>query len=102
MGRRALIDLGMHPFRARSKAKDFWHHDRAMLDDLRENYNDGGVDKSYIDAMRAHSQTLFEIMRTDHGDEKHERTEPGGGTRRQRAMLHFEYPLCTGQKGPSQ
>ncbi|MBO9426010.1 cation:proton antiporter [Labrenzia sp. R4_1] len=77
MGRRALIDLGMHPFRARSKAKDFWHHDRAMLDDLRENYNDGGVDKSYIDAMRAHSQTLFEIMRTDHGDEKHERTERG-------------------------
>jgi len=77
MGRQALVDLGMHPFRARTKAKDFWRHDRAMLDDLRENYNDGGVDKSYIDAMRAHSQTLFEIMRADHGDDKHERTERG-------------------------
>lgn len=77
MGRQALVDLGMHPFRARTKAKEFWHHDRAMLDGLRANYNDGGVDKSYIDAMRAHSQTLFEIMRADHGDDKHERTERG-------------------------
>jgi CPA2 family monovalent cation:H+ antiporter-2/glutathione-regulated potassium-efflux system ancillary protein KefC len=77
LGRQALIELGAHPFRARTKAKDFRNHDLAMLDDLRENYNDGGVDTSYIDAMRAHSETLYEIMRVDRGDERHERTERG-------------------------
>lgn len=77
LGRRALVELGSHPFRARTKARDFRNHDRAMLDDLRENYNDGGVDKSYIDAMRAHAETLYEIMRVDRGEEKHERTERG-------------------------
>lgn len=77
MGRRAFAELGRHPFRARTKAQEFRKHDLAMLDNLRENYNDGGVDKSYIDAMRAHSDTLFEIMRVDRGDERHERTERG-------------------------
>lgn len=77
LGRRAFVELGRHPFRARTKAQEFRHHDIAMLDDLRENYNDGGVDTSYIDAMRAHSDTLFEIMRVDRGDERHERTERG-------------------------
>lgn len=77
IGRKALMDLGMHPFRARSKSRDFRRHDRDMLDDLRENYNDGGVDKSYIDAMRAHSKTLFDIMSTDRGEDNHERTERG-------------------------
>jgi len=77
LGRRAFEELGRHPFRARTKTQEFRRHDRAMLDDLRENYNDGGVDKSYIDAMRAHSDTLFEIMRVDRGDERHERTERG-------------------------
>lgn len=75
VGRKALMDLGMHPFRARSKSRDFRRHDRDMLDDLRENYNDGGVNKSYIDAMRAHSKTLFDIMSTDRGEDNHERTE---------------------------
>ncbi|WP_298966264.1 monovalent cation:proton antiporter-2 (CPA2) family protein [uncultured Roseibium sp.] len=77
LGRRAFTELGRHPFRARTKAQEFRHHDLAMLDDLRANYNDGGVDTSYIDAMRAHSDTLFEIMRVDRGDERHERTERG-------------------------
>ncbi|MCK7612838.1 monovalent cation:proton antiporter-2 (CPA2) family protein [Roseibium sediminicola] len=77
LGRRAFAELGRHPFRARTKAQEFRKHDLAMLDNLRENYNDGGVDKSYIDAMRAQSDTLFEIMRVDRGDERHERTERG-------------------------
>jgi glutathione-regulated potassium-efflux system protein KefB len=77
IGRKALVELGAHPFRARTKAKDFRNHDLAMLDDLRENYHDGGVDKSYIDAMRAHSETLYEIMRVDRGEESHDRTERG-------------------------
>ncbi len=65
LGRQALTELGYHPFRARTKAREFRHHDIAMLDDLRENFNDGGFDTSYIDAMRAHSETLFEIMQVD-------------------------------------
>ncbi|MBG6142212.1 CPA2 family monovalent cation:H+ antiporter-2/glutathione-regulated potassium-efflux system ancillary protein KefC [Labrenzia sp. EL_142] len=77
LGRRALIELGSHPFRARTRAKNFRNHDREMLEGLRENYNDGGVDKSYIDAMRAHSETLYEIMRAEQGDDRHERTERG-------------------------
>jgi len=77
LGRRAFEELGRHPFRARTKAQEFRKHDIAMLDDLRENYNDGGVDTSYIDAMRAHSDTLFEIMRVDRGEDGHERTERG-------------------------
>ncbi|MES0881201.1 monovalent cation:proton antiporter-2 (CPA2) family protein [Roseibium sp. SCP14] len=77
LGRQALVELGAHPFRARTKAGEFRNHDLAMLNDLRENYNDGGVDTSYIDAMRAHSETLYEIMRVDRGDERHERTERG-------------------------
>lgn len=77
LGRQALTELGLHPFRARTKAREFRHHDIAMLDNLRENFNDGGADASYIDAMRAQSETLFEIMRVDRGSERHERTERG-------------------------
>ena len=77
LGKQALVALGSHPFRAQTKAREFRNHDFAMLDDLRENYNDGGVDKSYIDAMRAHAETLFDIMRVDRGEERHERTERG-------------------------
>lgn len=77
LGRQALTELGYHPFRARTKAREFRHHDIAMLDDLRENFNDGGVDTSYIDAMRAHSETLFEIMQVDRGGDRPEGSERG-------------------------
>lgn len=68
VGRVALRELGVHPFRAESKTRTFRKHDLVMLNDLRENYNDGGIDKSYVDAMRGHSETLFEIMRTEQAD----------------------------------
>lgn len=68
VGRLALRELGVHPFRAEAKTRTFRKHDLVMLNDLRENFNDGGVDKSYVDAMRAHSETLFEIMRTEQAD----------------------------------
>lgn len=76
VGRLALRELGVHPFRAEAKTRTFRKHDLVMLNDLRENFNDGGVDKSYIDAMRAHSETLFEIMRTEQAD-RTESMEPG-------------------------
>ncbi|EAV45559.1 putative TrkA family protein [Stappia aggregata IAM 12614] len=77
LSRQALIELGFHPFRARTKTREFRHHDIAMLDDLRGNFNDGGVDTSYIDAMRAHSETLFEIMQVDRGGDRTEGMERG-------------------------
>ncbi|MEP3048037.1 MAG: monovalent cation:proton antiporter-2 (CPA2) family protein [Roseibium sp.] len=77
VGRQALVELGVHPYRARTKAAEFRVHDREMLNGLRDNYNDGGVDKSYLDAMRAHSETLYDIMRTDRGEDRHERKERG-------------------------
>ncbi|MTI44874.1 Kef-type potassium/proton antiporter (CPA2 family) [Roseibium hamelinense] len=76
LGKHALIELGVHTFRAENKARRFKKHDLEMLADLRDNYNDGGVDASYIDAMRAHSATMFEIMKAER-DERHERTERG-------------------------
>ncbi|MEP3429799.1 MAG: monovalent cation:proton antiporter-2 (CPA2) family protein [Roseibium sp.] len=77
VGRQALVELGVHPYRARTKARDFRVHDREMLNGLRDIFNDGGVDKSYLDAMRAHSETLYDIMRTDRGEDSHERKERG-------------------------
>ncbi len=77
LGRQALIELGAHPFRARTKARHFRNHDLVMLADLRENFNDGGVDTSYIDAMRAHSETLYDIMRAERGEDGHDKTDLG-------------------------
>ncbi|MTH98809.1 monovalent cation:proton antiporter-2 (CPA2) family protein [Roseibium sp. RKSG952] len=74
LGKRAMVELGVHPFRALTKTRRFQKHDFEMLDDLRENFNDGGVDKSYIDAMRAHSDTLFDIMKAER-DERDDREE---------------------------
>ena len=76
LGRSALATLGAHPFRAETQARTFRRHDQAMLDALRDNWNDGGVDASYIDALRAQSETLYEIMKTDRA-ERHERMERG-------------------------
>ncbi|GAA0776214.1 potassium transporter [Roseibium denhamense] len=77
VGRRALIALGEHPFRARTRTRAFRKHDINMLENLRDNYNDGGVDKSYIDAMRAQSATLFELMRAEHAGAGEGRDERG-------------------------
>ena len=76
LGRTALQELGMHPFRAEMQARAFRRHDLKTMDALRENFNQGGVDGNYIDAMRAHSDALFEVMRTDRA-ELHDRSERG-------------------------
>ena len=76
MGRDALVSLGKHPFAAESARRKFRGHDIESLDSLRESWNAGGVSKSYIDAMRAHSQTLFELMQSDRA-ETHDRSERG-------------------------
>lgn len=76
MGRDALVALGFHPFRAERARRTFRAHDHAALDELRAAWNSEGVSKSYIDTMRAQSETLFDLMKADHS-EAHDRTEAG-------------------------
>ena len=76
MGRDALTALGHHPFGAQGAMRTFRNHDMTSLNDLRETYNSDGVSASYIDAMRAHASTLFDLMSADRA-EQHDRTERG-------------------------
>ncbi|MBE1284458.1 MAG: potassium transporter [Rhodobacteraceae bacterium] len=76
LGRDALISLGYHPFRAEGARRTFRDHDGSALNALRDTWNAEGVSGSYIDAMRAHGQTLFELMKTDRA-ERHDRSDRG-------------------------
>ena len=76
MGRDALSALGHHPFAAQGAMRTFRKHDMASLNDLRETYNSDGVSTTYIDAMRTHAATLFDLMSADRA-ERHDRTERG-------------------------
>ena len=71
LGRDALIELGLHPFGAERKKRAFRAHDYETLGKLRERWNTHGVDKGYIDTMRAQTKTLFELMRDEREDKIH-------------------------------
>jgi CPA2 family monovalent cation:H+ antiporter-2/glutathione-regulated potassium-efflux system ancillary protein KefC len=75
-GRRSLIELGAHPFRAQQKAQIFRRHDYGTLDVLRETFHDEGIDKGYIGAARARNAELEEVMQADRAD-RHDTTERG-------------------------
>jgi CPA2 family monovalent cation:H+ antiporter-2/glutathione-regulated potassium-efflux system ancillary protein KefC len=76
-GRLALISLGAHPFKAERQARAFRAHDRRTLEALRENWHDGGMDASYIDASRQRAKELDQLMQTDRAAERHDTTERG-------------------------
>ena len=76
-GRRALIELGAHPFKAERQARAFRTHDRQTLADLRQNWLDGGMDSSYVAAARGRTDELDQIMRTDRAADRHDPTERG-------------------------
>ena len=76
LGREALHQMGAHPFRAELQSRTFRRHDLDMLNELRDRWNEGGFDSSYIDAMRANYDALHEIMQVDRLD-RHERFERG-------------------------
>ncbi len=76
-GRRALIELGTHPFKAEHQARAFRQHDGDMLDDLRERWHESGVDRRYIDIARARAGELFDLMRGDRAAERHDSSERG-------------------------
>lgn len=76
MGCNALVSLGYHPFRAEMAGRTFREHDLDAVASLRQTWNEDGVSASYIDAMRAHAETLYELMKADR-DDAHERSERG-------------------------
>jgi len=76
-GRLALIRLGAHPFKAERQARAFRTHDRTTLATLRDNWYDGGMDASYIDASRRRAEELDLLMQTDRAAERHDTTERG-------------------------
>jgi CPA2 family monovalent cation:H+ antiporter-2/glutathione-regulated potassium-efflux system ancillary protein KefC len=76
LGKTALTELGAHPFKAENQARAFRRHDVFTLDALREKWHQGGADRSYIEAMRTHTEDLFEIMNSDR-QELHDRKERG-------------------------
>lgn len=69
LGRDALIELGLSSARAERKKTAFRKHDFETLEKLRAQWNANGIDKGYIDTMRAQNETLFEIMRDEHEEQ---------------------------------
>ena len=76
MGRRSLIELGAHPFRAELQARAFRNHDRETSNRLRTKWGTTGVDKGYLDILRARGEELTDVMQSDRAD-RHDRSERG-------------------------
>ena len=76
-GRQALVELGAHPFKAERQTRAFRTHDRQTLAALHENWQDGGMDTSYVAAARGRTDELDQIMQTDRADERHDNSERG-------------------------
>jgi len=76
-GRLVLIKLGAHPFKAERQARAFRARDRRNPEALRDNWHDGGMDASYIDASRQRAKELDPLMQTDRAAERHDTTERG-------------------------
>ena len=76
-GRQALVELGAHPFKAERQTRAFRTHDRQTLAALHENWQDGGMDTSYVAAARGRADELDQIMQTDRADERHDNSERG-------------------------
>jgi CPA2 family monovalent cation:H+ antiporter-2/glutathione-regulated potassium-efflux system ancillary protein KefC len=76
-GTHALVELGTHPFKAERQARAFRNHDRRTLDALRDNWHDGGMDTSYVDASRQQATELFNVMQSDRLVERHDASDRG-------------------------
>ncbi|WP_310620928.1 monovalent cation:proton antiporter-2 (CPA2) family protein [Flexibacterium corallicola] len=68
MGRKALISLGYHPYKAERARSTFKAHDKTSLEQLRDEWNTKGVSKSYIETVREHYSTLVDLMRSDRAE----------------------------------
>ena len=76
VGRRALIELGLHPFQAERKMQAFRAHDLKVLEHLRETFHQDGISKAYREAARAYNEELFDLMKADQASH-HDLSESG-------------------------
>jgi CPA2 family monovalent cation:H+ antiporter-2/glutathione-regulated potassium-efflux system ancillary protein KefC len=76
-GRVALQELGAHPFTAELQARSFRTHDERTIEVLHENWRDGGMDASYVDAAKERTRDLDRVMQTDRMAERHDSTDRG-------------------------
>lgn len=76
-GKKALIELGTHPFRAELQSRIFRNHDREGIADLRELWENEGVGKNFLNAARVRNDELNEIMKFDRATEKHDASVRG-------------------------
>jgi CPA2 family monovalent cation:H+ antiporter-2/glutathione-regulated potassium-efflux system ancillary protein KefC len=76
-GRRALVELGMHPFKAERQSRAFRHHDEQMVADLRTHWTGSGLAKGFVGAARARVARLSELMEADRMVERHDTSERG-------------------------
>ena len=76
-GRQALVELGVHPFKAERQARAFREHDRRTLEELHANWRDGGMDTRYVAAARGRAEELEKLMQSDRMVDRHDATERG-------------------------
>jgi len=75
-GRRSLILLGMHPYKAERKARVFRKHDLRTLASMKAAWDEAGADHNYLNQTRANAQDLEKIMLSE-ADRKHDTTSRG-------------------------
>lgn len=73
-GKRALIELGTHPFKAERQARSFRKHHIDTIQKLRETQIDSQL---FIDTARAQVAALYDIMKSDRNAERHDTSEKG-------------------------
>jgi len=76
-GRNALVELGMHPFKAERQSRAFREHDEHMLEDMRAHWTGSGLDKNFIGAARTRVAQLSSMMETDRLVDRHDASERG-------------------------
>jgi CPA2 family monovalent cation:H+ antiporter-2/glutathione-regulated potassium-efflux system ancillary protein KefC len=77
VGRQALVELGAHPFKAERQSRVFRSHDLHTLEELRERWRDGGMDKHYVDAARTRAEQLVAVMQSDRMVDRHDASDRG-------------------------
>ena len=76
-GRRALVELGMHPFKAERQSRAFRRHDEQMVEDLRAHWTGSGLDRGFVGAARERVARLSELMEADRMVDRHDTSERG-------------------------
>ncbi|MCL4128094.1 UNVERIFIED_CONTAM: hypothetical protein GTU68_024026 [Idotea baltica] len=76
-GRRSLIELGMHPFKAERQSRAFRQHDEHLIADLRQHWTGSELDNGFIGTARARAARLTEQMEADRMVDRHDTSDRG-------------------------